>query len=483
MLAGVIFTTLACVSARAQIISPLDVPNSVLWLDGDDFDGNGVPDVGASGTPILNWVDKAPGQGVNTVSVTAGGPTIDFGVVGTHNAVHFIGGSADKLDNNTFTVGTDYTVFTVVQADAFAAGAHLLSVINNDATDTVLYRAGNAFRFYSGVTTGNADNAISGVTPAPTTYKLLGYQIDSTGIDSGQFQSLQTPFEANGTAQLNGIRIGNLDRATPSNTTQSEAWNGHIAEVVIYDRKLTPTEAKNVSQYLNTKYSLGATFATGAMTQTETGHVSGGTPSTLSADSEPVVSGRINAALSSNGGVAFAKDFIAGARDFRPFRLNDGFYSDPAAGPAAEEPWIAATTDSFAGVKLNLAMTIDRIGFEDEFGNRRNGAFIFEYTKDNLSGVPSDANLGLDPAAIAAKNWQPLDVQQIQDAADTRHLYSFAPIAGVTGVRVRLESSAAEVAISELEVWAVPEPATGVLACAGTLLLVTVRRRTSAASA
>src|SRR6476619_6216885 len=109
IVAGVIASTLACVSAHAQITSPLDVPNSVLWLDGDDFDGNGVPDVGVSGTPILNWVDKASGQGVNTVSVTAGAPTIDFGVVGTHNAVHFTGGSTDKLDNNTFTVGTNYT--------------------------------------------------------------------------------------------------------------------------------------------------------------------------------------------------------------------------------------------------------------------------------------------------------------------------------------------------------------------------------------
>jgi hypothetical protein len=446
-------------------------------LDGDDFDGNGVPDTGVSGTPILNWVDKAPGQGVNTVSVTAGTPTIDFGVVGTHNAVHFTGGSPDKLDNTAFTVGSDYTVFTVVQADVSAAGIHVLSGINNDATDSVLYRAGNAFRFYSGVTTGNVDSGISPVRLPPTTYKLVGYQINSTGSDLGLFQSLPTSFEGNGTAQLNGIRIGNLDRATPSNVTQAEAWNGHIAEVVIYDRKLTPTEVANVGQYLSTKYSLGASFATGAMTQTETGHVSGGTPSTLNADTEPVVSGRVNAALSSNGGVAFAKDFIAGARDFRPFRLNDGFYSDPASGPAAEEPWLAGTLDSFAGVKLNLAMTIDRIGFEDEFGSRRNGAFIFEYTRDNLSGVPTDPNLGLDPTAIAAKNWQLLDVQQIQDAADTRHLYSFAPVTGVTGVRIRIESSLAEVGISELEVWAIPEPATAGLAVLGGFGLLLQRRR------
>jgi hypothetical protein len=126
-----------------------------------------------------------------------------------------------------------------------------------------------------------------------------------------------------------------------------------------------------------------------------------------------------------------------------------------------------------------MAMTIDRIGFQDEFPDRRNGAFVLEYTLDDLSGVPANLDLGLDPAAIAAKNWQVLDVLQIQDSADTRHLYSFTPIAGVTGVRVRFESSAAETAISELEVWAVPEPATGALALSAGLGLLLRRRRSA----
>jgi hypothetical protein len=86
-------------------------------------------------------------------------------------------------------------------------------------------------------------------------------------------------------------------------------------------------------------------------------------------------------------------------------------------------------------------------------------------------------DLGLDPTAIDGVNWQVLDVIQIQDNEDTRHLYSFAPIAGVTGVRVRIESSAAETAISEFEVWAVPEPTTTAFAVAGGLGLLLRRRR------
>jgi hypothetical protein len=475
VLIGTIAAILSGGTAHAQISSPLNIPGSILWLDGDDLDGNGVKDTGVSGSTFLDWVDKATGDGVQTVSVTAGAPTIDYGVVGTHNAVRFVGGSMDKLDNAAFNIADNYTVFTVVRGDA-VGGGHVLSGINNLGTDAVLYRpAGGTYRFYTGQTGGGVDTPF--LTRSTEAYRLFGYQVSSTGGDLGFVQSVHAPFEAAGSAQLNGIRIGNLDRA--ESIAQSEAWNGHIAEVIVYNRTLTAAERSDVSSYLNQKFNLGAAFATGRVTETETGQVSGGSPSTLLPTSEPVASGRINAALPSNGGLAFAKDFIGPAdpRNFRPLRLNDGLYSDLPEGADQQEPWIAATHDSFAGIKLGMAMTIDRIGFEDQFLNRRNGAFILEYTLDDLSAVPTNLDLGLDPSAISAKNWQVLDVLQIQDAADTRHLYSFAPITGVTGLRLRLEATGDQIAISELEVWAAPEPATAGLVLAGSLPLLLRRRR------
>ncbi|MDB6148614.1 MAG: hypothetical protein JWQ44_62 [Chthoniobacter sp.] len=463
------------ISANAQIGSPLALPGHVLWLDADDFNGDGVVDTGASGSLLTSWVDKSSGQGINTVSVTAGAPTQQFAVANGHNTAQFTGNSLDKLDNSTLLVSNDYTIFTVVQHSG-TAGNHVLSGLNSDGTDAVLFRGGNSFHFYNGQATGNVQGTVVN-RAGPTTYKLFGYQMNSAGGDTGLFQSVLTPLSTPGTGTLNGIRIGNIDRATPSATTPAEAWSGQIAEVIVYERALTAAETANVNKYLNTKYNLGIAFATGAMTETETGHVTAGTPSVLDGTSEPQVTGRINGALSANGGVAFAQDFIGGARDFRPFRLNDGQYANPDVGPGGQEPWIAGNLESFAGIKLSMGMTIDRIGFQGEFGARRNGAFIFEYTLDNLSGVPADANLGLNPGAIGAVNWQILDVQQIQDATDVRHLYSFTPIAGVTGVRLRLESSSAETAVSELEVWAVPEPASAILVLTGALGLVMRRRR------
>lgn len=446
------------------ITSPLDISGHVLWLEGDDVDGDGVKDTGESGQPLTEWVDKSSGQGVNTVTLTNGAPTRQFDAFRGHHAVHFAGGSEDKLDNETLVVSDNYTVFTVIWPEDFAGSTHVLSGINDDATDTVLYRtATGAFRFYSGSITGGVDVQL-GHWLGWRGPLLYGYQINAEGTDIGFFRDTPVLFEGNGPATLNGLRLGNLDRDTPSSTDRAEAFAGLIAEVIIYERSLSVDEIDRVHAYLTAKYDLDAPSlpppgTTGTMTEIETGHVTGGSPSTLAEDSEPLASGRINVALAANGSTMFSQDFIGpnDPRDFRAWRANDGFYADPPEGaPPIDEPWIAATANSFLGVKLGEPATIDRIGLENQFANRRQGILTFEYTTDDFSEVTEDPDLGLWPEEVNALTWTIIDVKEMDDAENTRHLYSFPAIANVTGVRVRIQSTAAEVALTELEVWASP---------------------------
>ena len=476
-LTGVLAASVACLTAHAQITSPLDISGHVLWLDAEDFNGDGTIDTGVNGAPLDAWVDKSSGLGVNSVTRTAGAPVMEFDVVNSRNAALFNGG-VDKLDTTSlFSVGSDYSVFSVVRGLG-----HVLSGLNTPATDAVLYRPNDSYRFYSGVTTGNTDLAV-GSEAGTTAFRLFGYQINSGATDVGFFQGSRTPLEWNGPATLDGLRIGNLNRSDDLDIGRAEAWNGHIAEVIIYNRGLTSSEANSVGAYLNSKYSLGFTpDPPDVMTEIETGHVTGGSPSTLSPDSEPVVTGRINAALPENGGLAFAQNHIGpgSPRDFRPHRANDGLYADaPEGPPPIQEPWIGGTLNSFIGIKLEQPTTIDRIGFEDQFPDRRNGTLTFEYTLDDLGDVPLHPDLGLDPTAIDAKNWQVLDSFLIQDTVDSRHLYSFAALEDVTGVRVSIQSTAAEFAMSELEVWAVPEPTSGAFLLSGGLLLALARCRSA----
>lgn len=464
-------------AARADITSPLEIPDHVLWLEGADFDGNGTPDTGTSGTPLATWVDKSPGQGVNSVAATGGAPTMQFG---STNAVRFTGGSEDKLDNATLNVSGDYTVFTISQADAFAGSGHLLSGLNSEGTDAVLYRnSGGGYNFYSGQSTGNVNHQFA-VRPASAEFKLTGYQISSAGIDTAMYQSLQRPLDFGGAATLNGVRVGNLDRDTPSSVIRPEAFNGQIAEVLIYNRQLTPVEISEVGNYLNAKYNLKAAFATGAATQIETGNVSGGSPSTLNPGSAAFEGGRVNVGLATTGGTAFSQNHIAPGevRDFSASRVNDGLYADgPEGAPPIQEPWIAGTQESFVGISLSGAAVIDRIGFETQFPDRRYGAVIMEYTTDSFSGISVHNEEGLDPAGVDGLNWSLIDVAQLADDSDTRHLYAFDQIEGVTGVRLRIESPGAEFAISEIEIWAVPEAGSLSLVLGAGLLLARRQRR------
>ena len=444
---------------QAAINSPLQIPDHALWLDADDFDGDGVPDTGESGTPASVWVDKSSGLGTTSVEVTAGAPTLEFGVTGSRNAVRFSGGSEDKMDNTDFLLQDYYTVFTIIHSNDVQVSGHVLSGINEFGTDTVLYRTGDGgHHIYSGQSSGNSDYTIR-VKAGDIGFTLLGYQVNADGGDLGFFQNQDAQFELNGPATLNGIRIGNLDRADPSNVTQAEAFHGDISEVIIYARVLTPAEIADVRGYLKAKYTLNfpdPVIPTGKMTDLETGMVTGGTPSTLDPNSEPVLSGRTNLALAEHGGVAFSQDHIGvgSPRDFRAYRVNNGFYSDPPEGaPPIEEPWIGGLTDSYLGVKFPAPVTIDRIGFENEFPGRRNATVYFEYSRDSFDDVLADEEQGLEPAGTAAKTWQLLDIKIINDDANTRHLYSFDALTGVTAVRMRIESSSIEFAVAEMEVW------------------------------
>ena len=332
------FWAAAVLPAGAAIESPLDISGHVLWLDSDDFDGDGQRDAGVSGTPATTWVDKSSGLGINSMEVTAGEPTFEYGEDGEPNAVRFFGGSLDKMDNTDFFLADNYSVFTVVHSTDFAGSGHVLSGIKQDGTDTVLYRtAVGSYRIYSGETSGNTDMGIT-TRPGDVGRVLLGYQVNELDLETGFYQNLETTFELNGPVLLDGLRIGNLDRGVPSNDLQSEAFSGDIHEVIVYSRVLTPEEITDVRNYLNNKYALEFVEPiqpTGAMTEIETGMVSGGVPSSLDPQSEPVLSGRTNLALAENGGVAFGQDYIGPAdpRDFRPYRMNDGFYSDPEEGP------------------------------------------------------------------------------------------------------------------------------------------------------
>ena len=181
----------------------------------------------------------------------------------------------------------------------------------------------------------------------------------------------------------------------------------------------------------------------------------------------------LNVALASNGGFAFAKDVINNA-ELAPHQiphLNDGLYGN-------SNSWIGNSEDSFAGVRFALPQTIERLAFGRDntggFADRADGYYLVQYTRDANPDetTPDTSWIDIGPAFIGAAD---------ADRA-LRHEYSFDPVSDVTGLRIITPGNGIGTgrAIDELEVYAVPEPGSAVLALIGGAVLG-CRRRSGAA--
>jgi len=177
-----------------------------------------------------------------------------------------------------------------------------------------------------------------------------------------------------------------------------------------------------------------------------------------------------NIALTANGGTAFAKDVINDG-SLAPHQiphLNDGLYGN-------SNSWIGNSEDSFAGVRFLTPQTIERLAFGRDntasFADRADGYYLVQYTTvaNPDASTPEESWTNIGPAFIDAA------------AADRaqRHEYSFAPVAGATGLRVITPGNGINTgrAIDELEVYAIPEPGSVLLAAFGGAAMLLRRRR------
>ena len=160
---------------------------------------------------------------------------------------------------------------------------------------------------------------------------------------------------------------------------------------------------------------------------------------------------------------AFSQDMIA--PPYHAGRVNDGFYGLDGAHQA----WIGADVDSFVGLDLNGSHLINRVAFGSDntnsIGGRVNGLYQVEVTT-----VP-------DPDASTPHSaWTPIGVFEVNDGNLLRNLYEFSPVQA-TGVRIMVQAYGGEIAIDELEVYAVPEPSSLILSGLGLLAVLAMFRQ------
>ncbi len=229
----------------------------VLWLDGQDVDGNNDGQVAGS---VTNWVDKS-GNDDHAINNAADAPDLEIGVgPGGTDGVDF--------DGNDFlysyaSVSEDVTFIAVYTPD---------EVSGNDLLITSRYEPNAPLNGLYGMGAGQSGNAkgelfigstMEGNVTAPVsvgTNYLFTYVFEFNAVDGGELI-------------LNGVSQGTADSLTTATslpTTRTCVGNyvgatsigldGDLMEVLIYDRALSDEEENEVGCYLETKYGLDTPY-------------------------------------------------------------------------------------------------------------------------------------------------------------------------------------------------------------------------------
>ena len=227
--------------------TPPIIQTSSLWLDAADTSTNSIQ-LGSGNVQV--WKDKS-GNG-NDANQSAGGSRpspVANGLNGLQ--VLSFDGTADHLVSTTFVLENAHSIYAVAKSDT-------------NGFDRILNGSTDGYYFFGN---GNGNNNFA------TLYGTGGWQSTGTGTNTPA-QSVEAhsilvavsdgtnviPYH-NGTAQ--DSRSSNMGGAAPAGitigkhaTASSQYWNGHIAEIIIFNKNHSNTEREKVEGYLAQKWGL-----------------------------------------------------------------------------------------------------------------------------------------------------------------------------------------------------------------------------------
>ncbi len=219
-------------------LPPTAVPGCVLWLDGDDLDGDGraegVAESGQLGGVVRSWRDKS-GRRLAAAPASTPPAFVASGAPAGHAAVRF-DGLDDFLDYPA--VGAQ-TVFFVCLVEPTLGG-------NQDGL-LGFYNADDGIRRNGDVGWNHPGDANDFSNPAGSTFRVNGVATASAAENVWHIGEA-----CRSGAVMNVNRMGLYYARRP--------FAGDVAEVIIYDRLLTADELNGVGAYLARKYGLATSY-------------------------------------------------------------------------------------------------------------------------------------------------------------------------------------------------------------------------------
>jgi hypothetical protein len=225
----------------------------LFWLDASD-----ATTITESGGAVSAWNDKSP-NGINfSQAIAANRPTTNTQTLNGKNVIVF-DGSNDRLE------GTNTTVVRSILAVVYINSSAQFKTIVGAKTSA----AGSVDAFYfqsSGNVTGAPATSVgeaggNSLRAGTTTVTVPGHYILAGTVDDISTTRRLTMAinlrPENFATSLANFRPYHGDMAIGAgyfNRNVVDFFNGRIAEIVAYSRKLEPQEIQTVRQYLNSKW-------------------------------------------------------------------------------------------------------------------------------------------------------------------------------------------------------------------------------------
>jgi len=215
-----------------------------VWLEPSD-----VGTISLNGATVSKLMDKSGNNNHVTQPLSASQPTYISNTINSKPALRFDGNDFLNFSTQLFPGNSARTIIAVIKKDSTSA-----MPIYSDS-------AGGVQRF-DFRTNGLADSASTTIPFSTDIGSTSQYRVAivtiGTGENLGKTQAFHKGFKRNRTdlsaAALNTSTSGVSGIGRNSDTTNF--FSGDIAEVLIYNRKLTPWQIDTITQYYRNKYAL-----------------------------------------------------------------------------------------------------------------------------------------------------------------------------------------------------------------------------------
>jgi hypothetical protein len=225
----------------------------LFWLDASD-----ATTITESGGAVSAWNDKSP-NGINfSQAIAANRPTTNTQTLNGKNVIVF-DGSNDRLEGTNTTVVRSILAVVYINSSAqfkTIVGAKTSASGSNDAfyfQSTANVTGAPAIAVAD---TSNTAIRAGGTTLTVPGHYILAGTVDDISTTRRLTMAINLRPENSATSLANFKPYGG-DMAVGAgyfNRNVTDFFNGHIAEIVAYSRKLEPQEIQTVRQYLNSKW-------------------------------------------------------------------------------------------------------------------------------------------------------------------------------------------------------------------------------------